>query len=59
MFVIATFFSSRNLGVRVSFGLLGCYRLFSSSFRIVVVLNQFFVLHPLSVPHEITVVPLK
>lgn len=45
--------------MRVSFGLLGGYRLFSTSFRIVVVLNQFFVVQPLSVPHEITVVPLK
>jgi hypothetical protein len=59
MLVVATFFSSRNLGVRVFPDLLGCYRLFSSFFRIIVVLNQFFVVYPLSVPHEITVVPLK
>ena len=39
--------------------LLGCYQVFSSSFRIIVFQNQFFVLDALSVPHEITVVPLK
>ncbi len=35
------------------------HQAFSSFFRIVVFYNQFFVLDALSVPHEITVVPLK
>ena len=45
--------------MRLALVLLGCYQVLSSSFRIIVFQNQFFVLDALSVPHEITVVPLK
>jgi hypothetical protein len=45
--------------VRLALGLIGCYQVFSLSFRIIVFQDQFFVLYGLSVPQEITVVPLK
>jgi len=53
------FFSTRNVGVRLVPCLINCYRVFPSFFRIIVFQDQFFVLHALSVSHEITVLPLK
>ncbi len=52
-------FCSRNVGVCLSLFLIGCCGLFSLIFRIVVFCIQFFVLQALSVPLEISVVPLK
>ena len=52
-------FSSRNFGVCVSVDLLDCHMKLSLIFRIVVLCDQFFVLHTLSVLFEISVVPLK
>ena len=46
-YVIAAVFSSRNQRVCVFFQQPDCYRLFPSSFRIIVLPNQFSVLHPL------------
>jgi len=45
--------------VCVSVGLLDCYVAHPLIFRIVVLCDQFFVLHDLSVLFEISVLPLK